>query len=80
MRMKAKTGRCEGAKPYGTLPGEAPVIARMKALRASGLSWDGIANQLNPEGCQTRMAGKQWFGATVSRILNAQPEQKTKRA
>jgi hypothetical protein len=30
-RQKAKTGRCEGAKPSGDLPGEKDVIARMSA-------------------------------------------------
>src|SRR6516164_9081714 len=28
-RVKAQTGRCEGKKPYGTLPGESAVIDRM---------------------------------------------------
>jgi DNA invertase Pin-like site-specific DNA recombinase len=32
-RAKAKHGRCEGAKPYGSRPGEAEVLERMKALR-----------------------------------------------
>jgi hypothetical protein len=30
---KAKSGRCEGAKPYGTFPGEAEILERMRALR-----------------------------------------------
>jgi DNA invertase Pin-like site-specific DNA recombinase len=42
-RQKAKTGRCEGAKPSGDLPGEKDVIARMRELRASGLGFDRIA-------------------------------------
>jgi hypothetical protein len=29
-RAEAKTGRCEGAKPYGDLPGEAAAIERMR--------------------------------------------------
>ena len=32
MRAKAKNGRCEGAKPYGVLPGEGEVIERMAEL------------------------------------------------
>jgi hypothetical protein len=35
--MKAKEGSCEGAKPYGELPGEVSAIERMKALRAHGI-------------------------------------------
>ncbi len=79
-RAKAKTGRCEGAKPFGYFEGEQETIGRMKALRAEGLSWDGLAERLNAEKRPTRMLNRQWFGATISRILRAQPEQKTKRA
>ena len=34
-RAKAKTGRCEGAKPYGTKAGESDVLDRMRTLRMS---------------------------------------------
>jgi hypothetical protein len=37
--MKAKTGRCEGRKPYGATEDEQAVIARMK--RTQGL-WHGL--------------------------------------
>jgi DNA invertase Pin-like site-specific DNA recombinase len=43
-RMKLAAGRCEGAKPYGELPGEAGVVARMVALRKSGLAFAKIAD------------------------------------
>ena len=68
-RQKAKTGRCEGAKPYGDLPGEKDVIARMRELRASGLGFDRIAAQLNAEGHKPRR-GKQWWGLAVNKILS----------
>ena len=32
-RKRIETGRCEGVKPFGTLPGEDEAVARMKALR-----------------------------------------------
>jgi DNA invertase Pin-like site-specific DNA recombinase len=67
-RVKAKTGRCEGRKPYGDRPGEAEVIARAKAYRASGLSWDATAQQLNAAGAATRY-GQLWFGSTISKIV-----------
>jgi DNA invertase Pin-like site-specific DNA recombinase len=38
-RTKAKTGRCEGRKPYGDRPGDVEVIKRARALRATGTSW-----------------------------------------
>jgi hypothetical protein len=68
--MKAKTGRCEGRKPYGHHDGEQPVLERMRTLRAQGLPVDGIARVLNEEGVQTRSGGL-WYGATVNRILKA---------
>jgi DNA invertase Pin-like site-specific DNA recombinase len=37
-RMRIKTGRCEGRKPYGTREGEREVIARIVEFRKSGLN------------------------------------------
>jgi DNA invertase Pin-like site-specific DNA recombinase len=68
VRQKAKTGRCEGAKPYGELPGEVEVIERMKALRATGMGFDRIAAALNAEGIRPRR-GARWHGLTVNKIL-----------
>ena len=66
-RAKAKDGRCEGRKAFGARPGEAETIARARALRAGGLSWDMTAQQLDAEGFNTRYGAK-WIGATVSKI------------
>src|ERR1022692_3847478 len=49
-RMKAKTGSCEGRKPYGFYDGESDALQRMGALRATGLGYDRIAEVLNAEG------------------------------
>jgi DNA invertase Pin-like site-specific DNA recombinase len=68
-RMKAKTGRCEGAKPYGDVPGEMQVIERMKELRATGLGFDRIAEALNAEGIAPRR-GKKWWGLSVNKVLS----------
>ena len=38
-RKKARTGRCEGRKPYGHYPGEKRTIERMAALRREGLGF-----------------------------------------
>jgi DNA invertase Pin-like site-specific DNA recombinase len=78
-RTKAKTGRCEGAKPYGVLDGEAGVLDRIEALRASGLSYDKIAAQLNAEGVTPRR-GKKWHGFTVNVILTARAKARMKAA
>jgi hypothetical protein len=35
-RMRERGSRCEGAKPYGALPGEAEALATIRTLRAAG--------------------------------------------
>jgi hypothetical protein len=73
-RMKAKTGeQCEGRKPYGHYKdkGEDIALERMKALRAEGMGFDRIAEELNAEGLKPR-TGERWWGKTVNNILSAQ--------
>lgn len=73
-RKRAETGRCEGQKPFGTLPGESAAIDRMRALRrkpvgqAKRLSFARIAAVLLAEGVPTR-TGAAWTGETVRGIL-----------
>ena len=67
-RKRARTGRCEGRKPYGFYPGEKKVIERMKALREQGTAYDKLAEQLTNEGFRTRK-GTAWHGYSVQRIL-----------
>jgi len=68
MRKRAKTGRCEGRKPFGYYEGEALVLDRIKALRAEGLGFDRIAARLNEERVPTR-TGRPWHGVVLNRIL-----------
>ncbi|HTQ58344.1 MAG TPA: recombinase family protein [Bryobacteraceae bacterium] len=68
MRKRAKTGRCEGRKPYGFYRGEEAVINRMRELRAQGIGFDRLAARLNMEGLKTR-TGAPWHGIVVNRIL-----------
>jgi len=68
IRVKAKEGRCEGAKPFGHYDGEPEVLERMQALRASGMGFDRIAAQMNVEGLKPRR-GERWHGLTVNRCL-----------
>lgn len=68
MRKKAATGRCEGRKPFGYRDGEQAIIARMKELRASGIGFDKIAEQLNAEGIMPR-SGQRWWGRSVNNTL-----------
>ncbi len=68
-RTKARTGRCEGRKPFGHYPGEKAVLERMRALRDTGLGFDRLAAKLTAEGFLTRK-GTAWNGKTVNRILS----------
>lgn len=68
-RMKLKTGRCEGRKPFGDRPGEEKVLQRMRELRAAGMGFDKIAATLNDGGVPTRTVGKRWHGFSVNEIL-----------
>ena len=70
---KAKTGRCEGRKPYGYYPGEAEIVKRVKALRRKPhgerrKGYRAIAKQLNKEGIPTR-SGVSWSDSQVKSIL-----------
>jgi DNA invertase Pin-like site-specific DNA recombinase len=67
-RIKRQTGRCEGRKAYGSLPGEAAILAEMRRLRASGMVYGQIAATLNAQGLQARSGGV-WGMATVAKIL-----------
>jgi DNA invertase Pin-like site-specific DNA recombinase len=78
VRMRAKIGRCEGAKPYGARPGEPEMIQRMEALRATGMSFDRIAATLNAEGIRPRRGGR-WQRFVVNQILNRQGRAKSRR-
>jgi DNA invertase Pin-like site-specific DNA recombinase len=69
-RIRAKAGRCEGRKPYGTRTGESEVIERMKQLRKPGMAVDRIAETLNVEGIKPR-AGQKWYATSVYRVLKA---------
>jgi DNA invertase Pin-like site-specific DNA recombinase len=68
-RMRAKTGRCEGRKPYGTREGERDVIGRIVEFHKNGLNYSEIAAKLNALGIKARSGGV-WFPANVCRILS----------
>lgn len=69
-RIRTKTGRCEGRKPFGTRPGESGIVQRMHDLRQQGLAVDKIAEALNAGGHKPR-AGQQWYATSVYRVLKA---------
>lgn len=72
-RTKSRTGQCEGVKPYGSLPGEAEIVDRIRQLRrkpvlGTRLSFAAIAKSLNTDGVPTRSGG-QWSPSTIGQIL-----------
>jgi DNA invertase Pin-like site-specific DNA recombinase len=69
MRMKAKTGRCEGRKSFGSTPTEQATVKRMRELAKQGLTYSAIAIQLNVEKRPTQ-TGSVWFPTTISRTLH----------
>jgi DNA invertase Pin-like site-specific DNA recombinase len=67
-RMKAKTGRCEGAKAFGSSEDHRPVIDRILSLRSAGMAVDTIAETLNAEGMKSKSGGR-WYGSSVRNVL-----------
>lgn len=67
-RTKAKTGHCEGRKPFGATEQEQKTLAMMRELAAKDFNYSEIAAELNAKGFQTQ-TGSKWFPTTVSRTL-----------
>lgn len=67
-RIRDRGERCDGAKPYGELPGEAGTLEHMIELRRQGSSLAGIAEKLNDWKEKPRR-GKSWHPHAVARIL-----------
>jgi DNA invertase Pin-like site-specific DNA recombinase len=65
---RAKTGHCEGRKPYGFRDGEAEILETIKRMRTRGDSLDQISSSLNAIGHKTRY-GKLWTPDNVRSIL-----------
>lgn len=79
LAVKKRNGERVGTIPYGydcdangkltANKKELETIARIKALRESGYSYEAIARQLNSDGILTKL-GKQWSKASVFKIYN----------
>lgn len=68
IRKKAKTGRCEGRKPYGVDQIERRVCQKIIRLRRKGEPFSKIASHLNYLGISSP-AGKTWSRQTVRNIF-----------
>lgn len=72
-RIRRRGSRCEGRKPYGTKPGEARVLERIKELHRKPhgrerSSLQEICDVLNTENLPTR-TGKPWSRKVLHRII-----------
>lgn len=72
-RIRTRGKRCEGRKPYGSRPGEAAVVARIRELHRKPhgrdrMSYQDIADILNQEERPTR-TGKPWTKQVVYQIV-----------
>lgn len=67
-RQKAKTGRCEGEKPYGMRLGEEKTLNAILNMFAMNHNADSIAENLNNFGPKSR-SGKPWRPSTIRKIL-----------
>lgn len=68
-RKKEQTGRCEGAKPYGSTDQERPIMHYMLKLREIGTSYTQIANALNDEAKCGMISDGGWTKSRVQGIL-----------
>jgi DNA invertase Pin-like site-specific DNA recombinase len=67
-RMRVKTGKCEGRKPFGLTASEQPILADMVQLYTEGTSPYAIACKFNETAVPSASGGK-WTCATIQRIL-----------
>jgi DNA invertase Pin-like site-specific DNA recombinase len=67
-RKKASEGRCEGVKPFGSLPGEECLLDAIHQMRVKGLTADAMAQCFNVNGHYGR-SGKPWRASTIRKIL-----------
>lgn len=68
-RKREATGRCEGAKPYGSTDQERPILNYMLELRKVGTSYTEIANALNRETSCGMLSDGVWTKSRVQGIL-----------
>jgi len=77
-RIRKATGRCEGVKPYGELPGESTILGHIRNWRSQGLAYRDIAGSLNLSGYKTRH-GQPWTKKHVANVLQTQRKNNERR-
>lgn len=67
-RVKSRTGRCDGAKPYGHYPGESQILTMAKDFKKQGHTLNQIASLLNDADFRTRF-GKHWTKNNLHHLI-----------
>ena len=67
-RIRERTGKCEGPKWFGELPGESETLAFILRLAQDGLNGAEITRRLNQEGYRPRSA-QRWHQVSVDKIV-----------
>ncbi|MBL8816063.1 MAG: recombinase family protein [Planctomyces sp.] len=84
LQHKRSQGKRVGTIPFGyelsadheslsPVSSEQQTIGLMKGLRENGLSYEGIADELNSLGIRPKGNGPRWYGKTVMNILKRRP-------
>lgn len=74
-RKRAATGRCEGVRPFGALPGEAEALTALRRIARKQAGCDAptmaeVAERANAAGIRSR-SGRPWTRGTVWNVLRA---------
>ncbi len=69
LNVRAKTGRCEGRKAFGTRPGEDTILAIMQQRKKDRDTYKEIASSLNANRFCNR-SGDEWTWTNIRSILN----------
>jgi len=74
-KIRQEEGRCEGAKPYGSMEGETEILKYIKRLRRKPKNscrkrrtYQSIADHLNSKGLKPRR-GEAWTSSLVYNVL-----------
>lgn len=67
-RVRREKGRCEGAKPFGTLPAEKEIMHYMKTVCREDSGYQEIADSLNAVGLRNRR-GNRWTRGQIYTML-----------
>jgi len=76
-KIRQEEGKCEGAKPYGSLKGEAEILKYIKRLRRKPrnscrkrTTYQSIADKLNIKGIKPRR-GEKWTASLVYNVVKS---------